>query len=163
MTAVRHKTIHVLFVCLGNICRSPMAEGVFRHLVEQAQLNGQIKTDSAGTGAWHVGEPPHSGTLKVLHDRSINYIHHSRQVQRDDFLHFDYIIAMDSDNFYDLKRMRQGSSAKLHKLLEFAPNLGVSDVPDPYYTGRFEEVYRLVDAACRGLLNHIIQKEGLSS
>lgn len=156
------KTVRVLFVCLGNICRSPMAEGVFRHQVAQAGLAGRIQADSAGTGAWHVGEAPHTGTRRVLREHGIEYSHAARVVTRDDFQHFDYIVALDSDNLYSLRTMASGSTIRPRLLMEYAPNASTRDVPDPYYTGRFEEVYGLVEQGCQALLNHIIRTEGLT-
>jgi protein-tyrosine phosphatase len=138
-------TISVLFVCLGNICRSPMAEAILRSLAEQAGLSGRIYVDSAGTGAWHLGDPPHEGTLKVLAERSIKTQHLARVVTQTDFTRFDYIVAMDRLNLRDLRRMGGGMAAKLLLLMELAPQAGTAEVPDPYYDGRFEETYTLVE------------------
>lgn len=147
--------IRVLFVCLGNICRSPMAEGVFRHLVEQAGLSGRIVADSAGTGAWHVGERPHHGTRRVLRQRGIDYSHVARVIGPEDIARFDYLVAMDSDNLYALRRMTQRAPVQPRLLMEYAAEAAARDVPDPYYNGRFDEVYDLVELGCRGLLEEI--------
>ncbi|MDI3327925.1 MAG: low molecular weight protein-tyrosine-phosphatase [Alicyclobacillaceae bacterium] len=150
--------IRVLFVCLGNICRSPMAEAVFRKMVEDEGLSGKISVDSAGLGGWHVGEPPHRGTRRVLEGRGIRYDGiTARQIARGDLERFDYIVAMDEDNLAGLRRLDpQGAHRhKISLLLDYAPESDVREVPDPYFTGRFEEVYRLVEAGCRGLLEHI--------
>lgn len=142
----------VIFVCLGNICRSPMAEGVFNHLVRQAGLTGQIAVDSAGTAAYHVGERPHQGTQKVLQAHGVAYSGRARQVNAADFDPAHWIVAMDSQNMADLRR-EFGPHPHLHRLLDFATeHQGVQDVPDPYYTGNFEAVYELVLDGCGGLL-----------
>ncbi|MDW8233698.1 MAG: low molecular weight protein-tyrosine-phosphatase [Roseiflexaceae bacterium] len=153
--------IGVLFVCTGNICRSPMAEGIFRHYVEQAGLSGRIKTDSAGTGAWNVGEPPHPGVMAILAERGIRYTHRARIVRLDDFAHFNYIVAAERTHLETLRRMVGSSLVHLSLLLDYAPDLGLRDVPDPYYNGRFREVHDMIDRACRGLLDHIIRVERL--
>lgn len=149
--------IRVLFVCLGNICRSPMAEGVFQHLVDQAGLSAQIEVDSAGTGTWHVGERAHHGTRDVLRRHGIAYDSRARQVTRADLPEADYVVAMDSDNVHELQRLdRSGElDGKLHMLLEFLPPGSPREVPDPFYEGNFDYVYELVEAGCRGLLDHI--------
>lgn len=155
--------VHVLFVCLGNICRSPMAEAVFRHKVKEQGLDKSISADSAGTGEWHIGESPHQGTREILTAKGIDSKGMvARQVKREDLQAFDYIIAMDSDNMHALKRMAtNGETGKLYKLLDFVPERGVSDVPDPYYTGNFEAVYSLIEVGCERLLAHIRERESL--
>jgi protein-tyrosine phosphatase len=140
-----------------------MAEGVFQHLVGEAGLVHHIEVDSVGTGTWHVGERPHRGTRQVLNHHGIDYDHRARQVTQSDLREADYVVAMDSDNVYDLERMdRLGNlDDKLHQLLDFAPPGSPRDVPDPYYQGNFEQVYKLVEAGCRGLLDHIRAEHGL--
>ena len=155
------KIVRVLFVCLGNICRSPMAEAVFRHQVERAGLSGSIQADSAGTGAYHVGEQPHAGTRRVLRERGIDYAHRARVITPGDFVRFDYLIALDRDNLYDLRAMARGTTAQIGLLLDYAPNAGIRDVPDPYYNGRFAEVHDLIEQGCRGLLEQIVAAERL--
>jgi protein-tyrosine phosphatase len=162
MTRPTDKPIRVLFVCLGNICRSPMAEAVFAHLVAQAGLSERIEVDSAGTGAWHVGEPPHHGTRRVLRERGIDYNHRARVVAASDFADFDYIAALDSENLADLRALARGNDTHILRLLDYAPAAQVRDVPDPYYNGRFDEVYELVEQGGRGLLERIISEQGLS-
>ena len=159
---VSQKIIRVLFVCLGNICRSPMAEAVFAHLVEQTGLSGYIQADSAGTGGYHVGEQPHSGTRRVLRERGIAYAHRARVVTPHDLIDFDYIIALDRDNLYALRAMAGRTTAQIGLLLDYAPSTGIRDVPDPYYNGRFAEVHDLIEQGCRGLLEHIVAEEGLN-
>jgi protein-tyrosine phosphatase len=146
---------------MGNICRSPMAEGVFRHLVDQVGFTGHIRADSAGTGAWHVGEPPHHGTQRVLRQHGIEYEHAARVVTRDDFHRFDYIIAMDNDNLYTLRSMAHGTPVRPKLLMDYASGAEGREVPDPYYNGRFDEVYHLIEQGCRGLLEYILQQERL--
>src|SRR5689334_112391 len=97
--------VKVVFVCLGNICRSPMADGVLRHLIYKAGLDSEIVVDSCGTGAWHIGEAPHTGTQRVLSKNGITYKHKARQLCEADFADADYLIAMDSDNLRDIKRV----------------------------------------------------------
>src|SRR6185295_12222727 len=124
MSAREGKIVQVLFVCLGNICRSPMAEAIFRHMVGQAGLLGRIQVDSAGTGAYHVGEPPHPGTRRELEARGISYSHDAQVVTLADFTRFDYIIALDQMNLADLRRMRGGIGVHLGLLLDYVPDLG---------------------------------------
>jgi protein-tyrosine phosphatase len=155
-------TVSVLFVCLGNICRSPMAEAVFQRLVDEAGLHGAIGVDSAGTGDWHIGERAHHATRRVLRKHGIEYDGRSRQITADDFSHFDYILAMDDANLADLRAMLpEDSRAVIGRFLDFAPDLPFREVPDPYYDGRFEAVYALVVQGAQALLDHIRQEKGL--
>jgi protein-tyrosine phosphatase len=152
--------VRVLFVCLGNICRSPMAEGVFRQLVHNAGLDDRIDVDSAGTSSYHVGERAHPGTRRVLAHHGIQYDGRARQIRADDGAgETTYIVAMDQDNIEDL-RARFGNHPRLFRLLDFATSAAVRDVPDPYYSNNFDNVYRLVEDGCRGLLKAIRSNEG---
>jgi len=153
-------TVNVLFVCLGNICRSPMAEGVFQKMVDDAGLSDQILVDSAGTGSWHVGETAHRGTQKVLRQHGIAYNGRARQIRPTDITPNTYLIALDSSNLQDLQRYAS-QHARLFRLLDFASETQERDVPDPYYTGAFDYVYKLVEDGCRGLLAAIRQREGI--
>lgn len=144
--------IHVVFVCLGNICRSPMAEAIFTRMVEDAGLKDRISIDSSGTGAYHAGSSAHPGTLRILTEHDIAYDGISRRVEKRD-MDADYIVCMDSENRADLEA-RFGRSDRIHLLLEFSETK-VRDVPDPYYTNTFEEVYELIESGCRGLLTHV--------
>ncbi len=158
----RQEPVRVLFVCMGNICRSPMAEAVFRRHVTDAGIAAHFLIDSAGTGSWHVGEPPHHGTLAILSRRGIDPGNQrARQITRSDFDRFDYIVAMDHENLAALQRLRRDSQAQISLLLAHAPGLSVREVPDPYYSGGFDLVFDLVDAGCRGLLAHIREREGI--
>ena len=161
MPTIRTSVIRVLFICSGNICRSPMAEAVFRHMVARAGLSSRIVADSAGTGGWHVGEQPHHGTRRILRERGIDYTHAARQVAADDFMRFDYLIALDSGHLFELRARAERAGAHLARLLDFAPDASTRDVPDPYYDGRFAEAYTLIEQGCRGLLDYIIKEEQL--
>lgn len=150
--------IHVLFVCLGNICRSPMAEGVFRHLVAEAGLSDQITVDSAGTANYHVGESAHQGTLRVLSKHGIPYNESARQLQGADLDTFDYVLAMDKSNLEHIGQLAGDHRAQIDLFLSFANAANQThlvEVPDPYYSGRFDEVYDLVSIGSRALLEHI--------
>jgi len=151
----------VLFVCLGNICRSPMAEAVFRDLLKRKGLEHRINVDSAGTGDWHIGKPPHEGTRGLLDRYSISYEGMTaRQLAKEDGGNFDLIVAMDSQNERDI-RANLGVSSRAHviRFLSLLPEKGIEDVPDPYYTGNFDEVYELVREGCEKLLERIMKQE----
>ena len=151
----------VLFVCLGNICRSPTAEGVFRKLVEERGLTEVYEVDSAGTSGWHEGEPPDPRSRQEALRHGVDLCHQrSRAVVADDFQNFDYLVAMDAANLRELrKRCPEPLRNRLHRLTAFAPASGTTDVPDPYYGGDrgFEEVYRIIEAGAAGLLEAIEQ------
>lgn len=154
-------TVNVLFVCLGNICRSPMAEGVFRQMVSEAGLAEAIQVDSAATSAYHVGEQAHPGTRRELARHGIAYEGRARQIQPSDLAQDSvYVVAMDQQNLIDLRR-RFGDETEFLRLLDFAGQTDVRDVPDPYYSDNFDYVYRLVEDGCRGLLAHIRHTERL--
>lgn len=143
-------TRSLLFVCLGNICRSPTAEAVFRG---QAQGRG-LEIDSAGTSGWHDGHPSDARASAEAARRGIDMSAiRSRKVTEEDFHRFDLIVAMDDQNIADLRAVQPvGSQAKLVKLLDYAPALGISNVPDPYYEDNFPEVFDMIVSACAGLL-----------
>jgi protein-tyrosine phosphatase len=154
----------VLFVCLGNICRSPTAEGVMRALVRDAGLEEQIELDSAGTGSWHVGEAPDARATAAARQRGIVLEGAARQVRSDDFARFDLILAMDQANLRELRRLAPGESAqaRVRLLREWGrtgsqSSDGDLDVPDPYHggPGGFEEVLDLVHGACESLLQQL--------
>jgi protein-tyrosine phosphatase len=151
-----------MFVCLGNICRSPMAEAVFRHLVNEKGLSDKIFVDSCGTAGYHIGKPPHVGTKKILDSRGISYVGmKASKLEARHLKDFDGIVAMDEENLSDILRLREKNSTAWVKLLsDFVEENWVS-VPDPYYTGDFELTYKLVTDGCKKLLENII-KGGLS-
>jgi protein-tyrosine phosphatase len=158
--------MHILFVCLGNICRSPTAEGVMGALVRKAGLQERIVLDSAGTGAWHVGEPPDERATQAALHRGIALESVARQVRPEDFERFDLILAMDASNQHALRRLAPDDAAreKVRLLREFDPassGLHDLDVPDPYYDRArgFEIVLDQIQAACAGLVEHVRSSE----
>ena len=152
----------ILFVCMGNICRSPTAEGVMRHLVREAGLQDEIVIDSAGTGGWHAGDPPDRRATAAARARGVTLEGGARQLTVDDFEDFDLLLAMDRDNLAGIRAIApdEEAAAKARLLREYDPaSAGAPDldVPDPYYGGPqgFETVLDQVEAACRGLLDEI--------
>ena len=151
--------IKVLFICHGNICRSTMAESVFTHLVKQNGLEDLFEIDSAATSREEIGNEPHYGTRRKLAQVGIPLVaHRARQLTRDDYLYYDYLIGMDTANIRNMTRMVGGSDSlgKIYKLLTFAGS--GRDVADPWYTGDFDATYRDVTAGCEGLLEEIMKK-----
>ncbi|VAW52335.1 Low molecular weight protein tyrosine phosphatase [hydrothermal vent metagenome] len=153
--------VKVLFICMGNICRSPTAEGVFRHMVKQINTAEEISIDSAGTHAYHVGSQPDKRAQEAALKRDIDLSsQRARRVSADDFIEFDYVVAMDKSNKRDLLDICPvGYENRIHLFLDFA-NCEESEVPDPYYgQGRgFEIVLNLVEDASAGLLKHVRKK-----
>jgi protein-tyrosine phosphatase len=148
----------VLFVCLGNICRSPAAEGVFRHLVKNAGLESEFHIESAGTGAWHTGELPDRRMRQAASRRGITLDSRARQVTPEDFAAFDHVIAMDASNLRHLRAMAPEHHAdKLRLLRDLDPDEPGADVPDPYYGGAedFDEVLDIVTRAGQVLLTDL--------
>jgi len=130
------------------------------HLVREAGLEGQIESDSAGTGRWHLGERPHAGTRRVLAEQRIACEHRARQLDPYDLEAFNYIVVMDEDNLQDVRTLGP-TRGKLVRLMDYAPDAGIREVPDPYYTGGFEGVYALIRQAAAGLLATIRQEHGI--
>ncbi len=150
--------MRVLFVCLGNICRSPTAEGVLRHKLQEAGLAEQVWVDSAGTGAWHVGKAPDRRTAQAALRRGYALDDlRARQVEVADFQRFDLILAMDLNNLSELQRLRPAAAQADLDLFLRRYALALDEVPDPYYGGEagFEQVLDLVEQACNGLLQEI--------
>ncbi len=151
--------VTVLFVCMGNICRSPTAHGVFRALVEKEGLAEVIRIDSAGTHAYHVGSPPDKRAQATALQRGVDLSDLvARRVEEQDFASFDYVVAMDQDNYMALSAICPDEHVdKIQMFMDFAPQMRTREVPDPYYGGAsgFERVFDLVDAAALGLLDEI--------
>lgn len=159
------KKIKVLFVCMGNICRSPTAEGVFTKLIESEGLQHRFEIDSAGTHAYHVGEQPDLRAQKAARERGIELQHlRARKVIHGDFEDYDYLLAMDDDNYSILiEACPEEHRNKVAYLLDHAPHVGTREVPDPYYGGKygFERVLDLVEEASVGFLNSLREKGDL--
>ncbi|HEY9198700.1 MAG TPA: low molecular weight protein-tyrosine-phosphatase [Gammaproteobacteria bacterium] len=151
--------VSVLFVCMGNICRSPTAQGVFESLVQREGLAQQIAIDSAGTHAYHVGEPPDQRAQQAARRRGVDLsLQRARKIREEDFFEYDYVLAMDRDNYEALRGIcHPDYEERLRLFLEFAPHMGERDVPDPYYGGAqgFERVLDLIEAASAGLLSEL--------
>ena len=151
--------INVLFVCMGNICRSPTAEGVFAQRLKDEGLESVIGVDSAGTHAYHVGEQPDPRSQKTASKRGVSLQHlKARKAVTEDFERFDYVLAMDRDNYRGLEKIcPSGARHKLHLFLSYAPNLENDEVPDPYYGGPtgFDRVLDMIEEASNGLLQDI--------
>ena len=141
--------MRVLCVCLGNICRSPTAEAVLR-----AQAGDRIEVDSAGTAGWHVGKPPYAPAIEAAVARGYDLrLLRARQITPADFDRFDLILAMDEDNLADIESLRPAETdTPVRLFLDYAPDVGRTAVPDPYYTRDFEEALDLIEVAARGLL-----------
>ena len=159
------RRIGVLFVCMGNICRSPTAEGVFRKLHRELAPRLALHMDSAGTHAYHIGEAPDPRSQAAARLRGVDIsTHRCRQVEPQDFKRFDYVLAMDRENLARLQQLRpKDGKAELRLLLEYAPDLSSKEVPDPYYgsPGGFDEVLDLVELGGRGLMAEILGRRDL--
>jgi protein-tyrosine phosphatase len=153
--------VRVLFVCMGNICRSPLAQGVFEDLVRREGLEDEIIVDSAGTGRWHVGSPPDERAQRSAQVRGLDLsAQQARQVTPDDCHSFDYILTMDEQNYRAVAALCQRGSAEVRPFLDYAPDRIETEVPDPFYGGPdgFEHILDLVEEASEGLLEEIKEK-----
>lgn len=150
--------IRVLFVCMGNICRSPVAQGVFEDVVRREGLGDEVEVDSAGTGNWHAGQPPDERALESAQLRGLDISHlRARQVTTQDCRAFDYVLTMDEDNYRAVSALCDGGGAVVKPFLDFAAGSPEREVPDPYYggPGGFERVIDLVEEASEGLIEDI--------
>lgn len=160
-------SVRVLFVCMGNICRSPAAEAVMKQMVRDRGLQDKIRIDSAGTLGYHAGNPSDPRMRAAGTKRGYIFDHLARQVRREDFFEFDYIVAMDRDNLEGLKGfspVKENGRAEVSLLLEHCVEQGLCEVPDPYYGGPdgFEHVMDLVEAGCEALLARIVERHELA-
>ncbi|MCO4339521.1 low molecular weight phosphotyrosine protein phosphatase [Staphylococcus agnetis] len=144
----------VAFVCLGNICRSPMAEAIMRQRLKERQIS-DIDVYSRGTGRWNLGQPPHEGTQNILTQHHIPFDNMISELFTDND-DFDYIIAMDQSNVDNIRQINPQLKGKLFKLLDFS-DMDASDVPDPYYTNNFEGVFDMIQSSCDNLIDYILE------
>ena len=150
--------ISVAFVCLGNICRSPMAEAIMRQRLLDRKIIG-LNVTSRGTGEWNLGQPPHEGTQDILTKNDIPFDNMISELFKADD-DFDYIIAMDQSNVENIKQINSNINGQLYKLLDFS-DMNETDVPDPYYTNNFEGVYKMVQSSCDNLIDFIVKDANL--
>ena len=157
---VKHR---LLFVCLGNICRSPMAEGAFRHVAAEQGVLDHFEINSAGLGSWHVGQAPDHRAQDAAGQRGIDISGQSaRQVRGSDFTRFDLLLAMDGSNYDELAQLApKGQRHKIRRFLDFAPHAGTKDVPDPFFgeADGFDRALDLIEEAARGLLAELLHDE----
>jgi low molecular weight protein-tyrosine phosphatase len=158
-------TFRLLFICLGNICRSPMAEGVFRRVIEEEGLADRFEIDSAGLGDWHVGQAPDDRAQAAAQSRGLDISGQSaRQVQQEDFARFDLLLVMDRSNYGELKRRApKAAHGKIRYFLDYAPHVGTKDVPDPFFGGAegFDHALDLIEEAAHGLVAALVGDEAL--
>jgi protein-tyrosine phosphatase len=156
--------IRILFVCMGNICRSPLAESVFRHLARERGVEHLFQIDSAGTSGYHAGSPPDRRSAATALARGVEVAGRSRQLVAGDLKSFDYVIAMDAENLREIEALHEmvGGTARVHRLREWDPEGSGPDVPDPYYGGArgFEDVHDIVERSCAALLDHLLAERG---
>jgi protein-tyrosine phosphatase len=158
--------INVLFVCLGNICRSPLAEGIFNQLVSKEGVESFISSDSAGTSRWHIGEPPDTRSIQIAEKHGVNLDHLGRQITKKDLDKFDYILAMDNENFEEIQRLEnpdQIHKARVFLMRDFDHQQSGADIPDPYYGGQngFQVVYDMLEESLLNFLEYIMQEHRL--
>lgn len=154
--------LNILFVCLGNICRSPLAEAIFVQKVKLAKLSDKFKADSAGTGDYHIGCDPDERSIEVARKHDTPIHHKCRQFKRPDGEAFDYILAMDTDNYRNILHELGDRHAGLYLMRDFDPQ-GKGEVPDPYWSDGdgFEEVYQILDRSIAGFIDHLREKHKL--
>jgi|SRR6185437_7823951 len=152
--------INIVFVCLGNICRSPLAEGIFLKMLKDEQLESKFYVDSAGTSAYHLGEQPDARSCEVAENHGITLFHEGRQLNYSDLHKFDYIIAMDNNNYRGIKALGE-AKGQVILMRDFDTQGQGKDVPDPYYGGKdgFEEVYQICYRSCKNLLDYIKKEQ----
>lgn len=158
--------IGILFVCLGNICRSPLAEGIFKKKINEVGLGGLITVDSAGTSNWHVDDPPDGRTLDIALKNGVRLDHFGRQISYKDLDHFDYIVAMDTENYEDIIHLKNNygnGKAEIFLMRDYDDQQSGADIPDPYYGGQngFQLVYDLLDESLSNFLDKIIKDHRL--
>ena len=155
--------IKVLFVCMGNICRSPTAEGIFTKLIQDKDLDSRFTIDSAGTHDYHIGKPPDDRAQQAARGRGVELQHlRARQIHKSDFEYFDHVLVMDDDNYaIVIGECPEEHKGKVSYFLDYAPHLGVREVPDPYFGGKigFERVLDMVEDASHGFLESL-EKSG---
>ena len=160
--------VKVLFVCLGNICRSPVAEGVFKEKVREKGLEGQIFCDSAGTSAYHIGESPDARSRANALENGITLQHAARQFTSEDLEDFHYVLAMDKSNLHNILELKdslqQAGPAAIHLMRAFDPQPGNQEVPDPYFGGAdgFQQVFDILDRSCERFLEEVIKEHALT-
>ena len=158
------KPVNVLFVCMGNICRSPTAHGVFQALVDEQGLTSRFRVDSAGTHSYHIGSPPDPRSQSTARERGLDLSGlRARRFEPRDFNDFDYLLAMDNNNLADMLAIRPGdASARAELMLTYAQGFTQREIPDPYFgSDGFDLVFDMVDDAARGLLRHIRERHGI--
>ncbi len=158
--------VHVLFVCLGNICRSPLAEGIFKKLIEEAGLSSFINSDSAGTSRWHIDEPPDTRSIQIAEKNNIQLDHLGKQILRNDLDRFDYILAMDHENLEEILKLQnpdQFHKAKVMLMRDFDNQQSGADIPDPYYGGQngFQLVFDMLEESLSNFLDFLMDEHKL--
>ena len=157
--------VKVLFVCLGNICRSPLAEGIFRFKVNEKGLKDQFKIDSCGTSDYHIGEKPDERSVANAKKNGVDYMHRGRQLKKSDFYDFHYILPMDDLNLRDIEKLKpQDATAKVMKMRALDDGYQNGDVPDPYYGGEngFQLVFDILNHSTDKLLEELIERHSLA-